>query len=191
MEPYDLRRLRPAGDRVREPLTEEWLEERLNEGVASEALRLECRGPGQADLHLEWINPDAPGVVRVKGQVEAPLATCCVRCLGEVRVDVACPVDLTLFPAAKPGEGDDDDDAEAEAEARSLDEGTYQGMTLDLPEVVREAVLLDVDPNPRCQDTEACGKRTDALLAEASGGGDEPAIDPRWAPLKNIRLKSN
>ncbi len=178
MEPYDLTRLGDEGAELDEILAFAWLEERLNLGVEHSDLRFTPTRDGQAKLNLREIDPDsdADPIVRVTGKITAGLTCACVRCLHDLAVPVAAKLDMTFFPKT--------------VEDRELneDEGTYDNMELDLPEIVREAILLAVDMNPSCEDEDACGARTRALMERAGVLPEEDAPDPRWAALKNIQL---
>ena len=57
--------------------------------------------------------------------------------------------------------------------------GAYEGEEVDLGELAREAILLELPPIPRCADNEVCTREFD----------DEPkaskdAVDPRWGPIQ-------
>jgi uncharacterized metal-binding protein YceD (DUF177 family) len=216
LEPYDVRLLPEEGADLDQALSPEWIAEALNaEGGAPPELTLAARGPGRAELHLEPIGQTGATptevAVRVRGRAHVALATECVRCLADLELSIDSPIDLTLFPettGAAPG-----DEATAPAPAgggrakkkktpkvelkrEALDEGLYFGHLIDLPAIVREALLLGLDMNPCCADVEACSRRTEALVSAAnetaSSEAPEPEerpIDPRWAKL--IKLRSN
>lgn len=184
MEPIDLRRLPDDGLALDEPLSVEWLDTQLNED-ALEGLTLAATRDGRLEGRLDKIDRDAPGdpVVRLTGVVGAHLRASCVRCLSDVDTDFELKLDLTFFPESSAASSSEDKD----------DEGTYEGHTLDLPMIVRELMLLELEPYPRCEDETACDTRTDALLAahHEDEPAEEAAIDPRWAALKKIELKSS
>ena len=121
-----------------------------------------------ADVVLEAMTD---GRITVTGTLTAPWRGECRRCLeivdGEVVVDVQ-----EVF---EPNPADD-------AETYPL-----EGDTVDLEQLVRDAVLLALPLAPLCQ--EACaGPDPDdhpvAVEGEEVGGGG----DPRWAALKQLRF---
>ncbi len=209
MERYDLRHLPRDGAQLSETLGAEWLEAELNPGSIAEETRLLPEGPGEAELRLDRVDPDAEGppVVRVTGRVRARLKTSCGRCLAEVALAVDDPVDRTFFPELPPVVAANEGGEKAgkkgkrarpaeptEDEAPSdVDQDTYRDLMLDLPALVREVVLLAIDMNPTCPDEDGCDARTRDLLASVNpveNPDEAPAIDPRWAALRKIDLKS-
>jgi uncharacterized metal-binding protein YceD (DUF177 family) len=186
IEVYDLRRLPEDGAKIDEALSREWLEDVLNEDVPDPGMKIGAKSDGQAKLEIRKIGgePGADPTVRVRGRVTADLVTACVRCLADVEFKVDCTADLTLFPAkgeprperAEPTEGK----GRLELSKTTLDEGTYRDHQIDLPSIVREAILLEVAMNPSCEDAAACEART-ARLIEAAGAKTEKEPDPRWA----------
>jgi uncharacterized metal-binding protein YceD (DUF177 family) len=201
LEIYDLRRLPEDGDTIDAPLEAEWLADALNEG-ADVPVSLTQAGRAHVELSRVGGHPNAP-VVRVVGFAEAPLTTDCVRCQTELALVTRAELDLTLFPAeAKPraedkgkdakakgrgkGKDTDSDDEGLELSAEQLDEGTYENMQVDLPSLVREGLVLELDMNPACTDEAACAERTKALLEAVNDDDPEPTIDPRWAALRRL-----
>ncbi len=125
--------------------------------------------PVELDVMLERI-PD--GII-VRGTVAAHWASECGVCLRGVGSTLELPV-AELF---------EDDPLEGE---------TYPifGYEIDLEQLVRDAVLLELPLAPVCEGEAA------ATCAPAGSGEDgaeelaedEPATDPRWSPLSNLRL---
>lgn len=199
IEVYDLRRLPEDGAVIDEPLDAEWLQRVLNEDLPDPTMAVTARGAGRAKLELQPVSR-APGkdpVVRVTGQATAPLATACVRCLTDLELDLDCPIDLTLFPEGTVVAPEDDrpetaapqkGKAKVELAEASLDEGTYQDHQVDLPAMVREALLLEVSMNPSCSDEAGCAERT-AKLIEAAVPKETETVDPRWAALEGLKKK--
>jgi uncharacterized protein len=118
--------------------------------------------------------------IQLKGRVTGPIGFECARCLRENDVPILIRLNWTLLPREK-FLGDDVSDEEGrELTADDLDVSFYEGDEIDLSELVREAVLLELAPVPRC-DVDKC--RGDEYLRALSDGDESPAIDPRWAPL--------
>jgi len=182
VEPYDLRSLPEEGASIDAPLEAAWIEAALNEGIAATEMAVVPTGPGSLKLRLERAGGerlDRP-IVRLTGALAVDLSTSCVRCLADLPVALRPRLELTCFPATE----DPEEDAADEARV------SYEGHMLDLPEVVREALLLELEVYPSCADEAACGDRTRQLIEDAgvAPGGPEP--DPRWAGLDRFRLKS-
>ncbi len=204
---YDVRKLPEAGDDLDETLPHAWLEEQFSD-LGPEAFGLTPAGEGHATIRLRTVagaSLDLPAV-RVTGRVRAPFRVECVRCLSPLERPLEAELELVLFPevvseeappakgpgAEKPAKGKVE---KVELSVRDLDEGSYRGFELDLPGIIREALLLELDMNPACEDSVCCEARVEALVAgTALEAGEEPQkdpIDPRWAPLQKFRLKSS
>lgn len=101
--------------------------------------------------------------------------------------------DNTEKPATKQGkrankDGDDDDDGWV-ISSQDAEIDSYSGNQVVLDGFLREAILLEIPIFPLC--SEACpGIGGDALLEAASADG-EVEIDPRLAPLLNLKAKSD
>lgn len=186
MRPYDVRFLPEEGEHIEEALPPEWIHTHVNDDLPQEELALTATEAAHASIDLNRIHsPESEGiVVRVKGRVTAKLATHCVRCLAEVPLSVDGTIDLTLFPAENAG-GVETPGADEEV-IEAPEEGTYKDFTIDLPEIVREAILLEVDMNPSCADEAACADRLAHLLEEV-GAAPSREPDPRWAALARLK----
>lgn len=143
------------------------------DGLVTSAARVPVGALVEVDLELEAQGDE----VMVTGEVRAPWAGACRRCLEPARGVVVVPVQEVYVPDADEGE-------------------TYPiaGDRIDLDPLVREAVLPSLPLAPLCSD--ACaGPVPEAWVGE--GGGDpsaegdpdedEPGRDPRWAALDALR----
>ena len=74
------------------------------------------------------------------------------------------------------------------ADLDDLGQGAYTPEGIDIPDFLREALLLAVTTHPTCLETAACDVRTQALLDSANRPFQEAeaAPDPRWAALKAL-----
>ena len=185
------------GISVNENLSTEWLDEHLNQGVGREELATNAVSDGKAELNLRKIAPESTldPVIRVTGRVSTHIKTHCVRCLEFVDLQIDTQLDQTLFPADSgfPGSSEDSDlaeDAMLEQELHNLNDDVYSGQTINLPAIVREAILLELDMNTTCAEGDACETRTNALIDKVTQVEEEQKIDPRWAALKKFQLKS-
>ena len=119
----------------------------------------------------------------VRGSITAPIEIDCTRCLTPVRrkLDIAFQVDFVgkeLFPEGK----------ETQLEAVDLDTDVIEGNELDLTQIAREQILLNLPETVLCREDckgicPSCGKE----LNEGSCRCREDDIDPRWAALKSLK----
>ncbi|MEX2254246.1 MAG: DUF177 domain-containing protein [Acidimicrobiia bacterium] len=131
-------------------------------GAELDALRgssAEIVGPVEVAVSLERISE---GIV-VRGRVSARWRAECSVCLRDVEHDLTVHVDELFEPTPVEGE-------------------TYplEGVELDLEQMARDALLIELPLAPRCD--EPCAP-SDPVASAA----DEPA-DPRWAPLAELEL---
>jgi len=125
-----------------------------------------------------------PGGVVVSGQLETRLRLACSRCLAPAEVTVVLPIEehyrpTVMIPGGAPIDPDprEDDDPATTIDARH---------TLDLSEVVRQAVLLSAPLNvlckPDCRGLCAnCGADLNQVQCDCV-----PAGDPRWNDLRAL-----
>ena len=151
-------------------------------------LRAIAEGRGVIEVMPVGAVTGRPPVV-VRGTLSAPLQSSCVRCLEDVDIRIEVKLETTLFPSTGTAEEQADQDLDLEALLAQADEGTYdESQGLDLPALIRETILLELEMNPVCQETTACDTRTAALLSQANAGtiaalGEG---DPRWAALRAL-----
>jgi uncharacterized protein len=128
------------------------------DGLSGSAARVD--GPVRADLTLERISD---GIV-VRGTVRAGWRAQCSVCLRDLERVLEVHVD-ELF------------------EAESVEGETYpiEGHELDLEQLVRDALLLDLPLAPHCEDP--CEPARPLSAAD-----DDAPIDPRWAALSELEL---
>lgn len=128
-----------------------------------------------ADLRLEVVTD---GKLTATGEVRTRWEGTCRRCTDPVAGDLVVAVGEVFEPGAAP------------------DADTYPlgADRVDLAPMLRDAVLLALPLAPLC--TEACAGpdpdahpvRTDEDGDAADGGSAEPAPDPRWAALGELRF---
>lgn len=206
IEIYDLRRLPDDGETIDEVLEKSWL---AAEVCQDRELELTPLADGHTRLLLQPIGTesDEGPVVRISGTLSAQISTPCVRCLLDVLLDLRLTPDVTLFPAlptpapdaagpkgrgsgkgkGKSKKKDDDEEALA-VDPAEPDAGTYTQNQIDLPALVREALLLEIPMNPACVDEGACAARTAQLIASVTPS-DTASVDPRWAALQALKAK--
>lgn len=122
----------------------------------------------------------------------------CVRCLEAQTLEVDVRFHHVIsrkIPATAAGDLEIDvDDPDAIAD---VDVSYFEGDLVDLVPVIREYLVLELPMNPTCGDTAAglCEKGDGALTWSAGIPVDDStvdgAIDPRWAPLLELKKKLN
>ena len=208
-EPLALRHLPQEGLAFDEPLTESWLQNAIAEGNAAHGLQFKVARSGRIVLEVMPLGPvDQRPLIRVRGRlVDAAVETDCVRCLQVVQPSLEVELDLTLLPGPpeeKPAEGkskgsrrkvnEADDRLEDWGDEQfphpdELADGQYRGERIDLPEIIREGVVLGLSAHPVCEDESACDQRTAALIDEANAAvrAADNDLDPRWAALMKLK----
>ena len=136
-----------------------------------------ARVPDDAELTVDaTLESIEGGAVTVSGTVTVPWTAECRRCLDEIRG--VAEVELSEVFEVHPEEGE-----------------TYpiDGDEVDLEPVVRDAALLSLPLAPLCRE-DCAGPAPDAFPATVEGedepaDGDQPARDPRWAALDELRFE--
>ena len=135
------------------------------DGLATSIVAVD--GPIEVDVTLEHV---ADGIV-VRGTVKARWAAECSVCLVPLTEELAAAVDELFEPHPVDGE-------------------TYllEGHELDLEQLARDAVVIELPLAPHCN--EPC--EADVVLDAASDADipsdDERNRDPRWAALSELEL---
>jgi DUF177 domain-containing protein len=131
-------------------------------GLAGSAARVPDDEPVVLDLLLERV----PEGIVVRGTVGASWQAACSLCLADLEEDLVVRVS-ELF------------------EADHVEGDTYplEGHVLDLEQLVRDAVLLDLPLAPTC---EATGRA--ACSSELAAEREPAPPDPRWSALSELDL---
>lgn len=133
------------------------------------------------DLHIEGKAKRLNNEYFIEGRYSAKIKTQCVRCLEELIVDLGEKEFVAKFldpqsyekyleTLAKAGEMTEEDYFEA------------QGNEIDVTELVREELLLEMPQYPVC--VPEC--KDDSYLQKYSNNG----MDSRWAQLLDIKIKN-
>lgn len=117
----------------------------------------------------------------VTGTITADAEFDCTRCLTPVKQDFKVAFDIsyiTEIPEA----------ATAEIEVGDLDTDVLADESLDLKEVVREQILLNLPEQVFCKEDcrglcQKCGANRNLINCSC----EEKEIDPRWLALKNLK----
>jgi uncharacterized protein len=159
------------------PLSAAWLEEALAGTQLRPAPGAE---PGALEVHAQRNGVE----FFVQGEVRADLVVDCVRCLGDVPLPIRVAISTLLSPRK-----DGDAAREVELEDDDIERGYYEGHELVLDELVREHLVLEVPMQPLCsQDCKGIAI-PEHLRPKPQDFGGEGAIDPRLAPLNQLRAK--
>ena len=119
----------------------------------------------------------------VKGTIEAELEIDCTRCLQNIDKKFDIP-----FEAAFVAPENYTQAKEAELQAEDLDVSVLEGNGIDMTELVREQILLNLPEQIFCREDckglcEKCGANRNLINCNCL----EEEIDPRWAALKNLK----
>ena len=137
------------------------------EGLAGSAARVPDDEPVVLDLVLERV----PEGIVVRGSVAARWQAACSVCLADLEESLVLDVSELFEPS--PLEGD-----------------TYPlvGHELDLEQLVRDTVLLDLPLAPTCMTTGRAPCSSDQSSGAPTGEREPFAPDPRWAALSELDL---
>lgn len=147
------------------------------------------------------------GGVLLEGQFTAHLASECKRCLGGVELNLPVSFTLNLVPESLATGEDflDDDENEGSMEKKErvqgesggsfkledADEELFDGKTINLDPIVREQLLLALPMNALCrEDCQGLCPQCGINRNEAKCSCELKPVDPRLAPLKNIKLNN-
>jgi uncharacterized metal-binding protein YceD (DUF177 family) len=156
-------------------LTADWLDSELADTPLNRATGTES---GQLTLHAQQNGVE----YLINGQLDVELQVECSRCLGEVPLPIHSSITALLSPRK-----DGADAQEIELEAEDLDRAYYEGHELVLDELVREHIVIEAPMQPLCSPDCKGIPIPERVLAKDFGG--EGAIDPRLAPLNELKAK--
>lgn len=150
--------------------------------------------PPQMDL--EMANMRLIGPVRAKGTIEKRHAWFDLRGLIEGNAEIDCsrclePIDRKLSIAVEIRLADAETTPgpqEREVASSDLDLSEIEGERIDLTEVIREQILLDLPEQVFCREgckglCPQCGANRNLIDCKCEDG----EVDPRWAALKNLK----
>ena len=119
----------------------------------------------------------------VEGTIGAELEIECSRCLQVIDKELEF-----AFEAAFVTPENFTGTKEAELNANDLDVSVFEGDKIDLTELVREQILLNLPEQVFCREDckglcEKCGANRNLIDCNCK----EKEVDPRWAALKNLK----
>lgn len=169
---------------VKAALPSAWLAAQLADDDGSDGdPTLAAHEDGAIDARLTPTGGDA---FLLQGHVRARVQTTCARCLGPAVVPVDAEVTLLLVPDAKAPRAatkrSKESDGEPEFDADEADVATYDGETVVLDPLVREAILLELPISPLCD--EGC---PGMASPPSAGGTPTPADTPSGTPSGDLR----
>jgi len=122
--------------------------------------------------------------VIVDGRISTRVGFDCVRCLASREFPVDLRRDLVLVKRTPTSVTEEDapDDEELDDDIE-----TFDGDEVDLSDVFRQELLVELPMNPSCDHIEGatCSK------IEQSDEAVEAQVDPRWAKLLELKKKMN
>jgi uncharacterized protein len=126
----------------------------------------------------------------VRGHLTAELEAPCSRCLEPTRFPIDQELSLLFVPSKELRKKEAD--GEVELTGADADTFPYDGETLVLDDVVRDELVLETPMIPLCSE-DCAGIRPPGGGASESDRDPSPAdkIDPRLAPLLNLRFRTN
>ena len=123
--------------------------------------------------------------VTIEGEIFAGALIECARCLQPVERRLQIPfktefVTAENYTAAK----------EAELNTKDLDVAIYEGDKIDLTEIVREQILLELSEQVFCKEDchgfcRQCGANRNLVDCNCL----EKEVDPRWQGLRELKIK--
>jgi uncharacterized protein len=163
------------------PFAETWEPGEFDLSESGVVQKAPLRTEGVAELL-----PHTGGEVRVRGQVSTELETECDRCLGRALFRIDVPFDLFYRPADTLDKEEEVAIDEGEAEM-----GFYELPGLELEDILREQVLLQLPMQRVCSETckgicPICGANRNETACRCEA---HPA-DDRWSALKDIHLEA-
>lgn len=134
-------------------------------------------------LELEKIDD----LILLSGQVSGEAGFECARCLKDNDRSIALSMRWTFVPRKSMLSGGMTAEEEYELTADDLDVSFFDGDEIDLADVVREAILLELDAVPRCE-VDACDESVyRSASSQPDSARSEDAMDPRWAKLAEMK----
>lgn len=119
----------------------------------------------------------------VEGRIATEIEIDCARCLSAAKTALDFPFKVTFVT-----EENYTQDAEAELRADDLNVAIFEGQKIDLAELAREQILLNLPTRFFCRDScqglcPKCGANKNTVNCNC----EEKEIDPRWSALKNLK----
>jgi len=140
-------------------------------------------GALEARLEVEKIDD----LILLSGKVSGRAGFECARCLKDLDRPIDMSLRWTFVPRKSMLSGGLTAEEEYELTADDLDVSFFDGDEIDLQDVVREAILLELDTAPRCAIDDCAGNLYGSASSQPDSAPSEEAIDPRWAKLAEMK----
>ncbi|MEE2756794.1 MAG: DUF177 domain-containing protein [Myxococcota bacterium] len=127
----------------------------------------------------------AGGEVVVAGEMAVTVNFECTRCLAPRTVALTSSHQHVLVKRRR--ERDADAELVVTSDDAEVDFETYQDDEIDLTEMFRQDLVLELPMNPSCE----LGGSGDCEFDEETEKALEKPMDPRWAPLLELKKKLN
>jgi len=154
--------------------------------------------PGQIDFTSEDLTQATPlqvagsaellahtgGEIRVQGKYSVAMTAACDRCLVTARFPLDTQFDLFYRPMSDIAREEEIEIDEGEAEI-----GFYEGGGMELKDILREQILLDLPMQRVCSETckgicPVCGKNRNETACDCK----VETADDRWGALRKLEL---
>jgi uncharacterized protein len=170
-------------------LTAEWQELRETKDFdwLAEALAGSQGRPAPGSEVLAQVEASTySGNVFVRGSLAASVVLGCSRCAAEWLEPMTFPFDLVLAPQ-KPGAREEE---EVELTRDDVEFTYYESEVIELDDTLREQIILQLPEYPLCRaDCRGLCQRCGADLNQGACACEaEPAVDPRLARLKDLKV---
>lgn len=141
--------------------------------------------PGH-DLSADFDLNRVGEIVSVNGKAKVDLVFTCCRCLTENKIVRQVGLKWTCLPEKK-YQNKVSGLEEIELTSDDLDVSFYKGEVIDVGDILRQAIILELEPFPVCE-----SECTEGLVGSVKDSESliEDDIDPRWLPLLKAK-KSN
>jgi uncharacterized protein len=165
---------------VRASLPAAWLKKQLGDELGASK-------DGAIDFTL---TPSGGDNFLLQGRVRATVDATCGRCLGKAEIPVDSETTLLIVPKttaatrAPKGKKSKESEGEFEFDPDEADVATYDGETIVLDDLVREAILLELPISPLCRE-DCAGISSDPAVAKRLA---EARVDPRLASLADFKV---
>ena len=126
--------------------------------------------------------------IRIQGTLSLSYVLTCGRCTVERTREAEVPIHWILMPQEELTKDQLRPHELIELSTDDLDVSFFSEDEVDLSELVREAVLLFLDPNSACGEEECDARLTELLKTQREADSKDP-IDPRWADLAKLKSK--
>jgi uncharacterized protein len=154
----------------------------LTADVDGAQIDLEGEGTVNGTAHLDGDLFREAAKTHLRGRVTADIELLCTRCAEPLTRHLDIPFEDIFVDAV-----DENAEKELEVAGPELDEQLVTESSVDLNEIIREQILLNLPEQVLCREDcrglcPQCGANRNLLDCEC---GDED-MDPRWAALKDL-----